>query len=146
MPTMSKLFGAICLAGLGYGVAILIAAHLPEEQKPGYLFVVSVLMGIIIGWRFLGKRGGDGTSSAIGSGISAMLFLVVSSLFALAVIEMLRRALKKVYDGPISAIEGVFEICTEFAPYMFHSDVIGALAIGGVLCGLIVEFIGKRWS
>ena len=146
MPTAAKLVSAILLGALGWAAAHFIAGHLPEEVQHGKLRPVSAALGMLIGWRFLGRRVGGGMQTAYGLGLSAAAALVLSALFVFSFSEMIRRALRKSYKGPFEALQDVVQIALDNTIYLAHPDVIGTLVIGGVLVGVFAELTSRRWS
>jgi hypothetical protein len=50
------------------------------------------------------------------------------------------------YDGPMEAVLGVFEIMLDYGRMMLQPDVLGVLAVGGILGGMLAEWAGRRWS
>lgn len=146
MPTAAKLVAAILTAGLGYFVADLVVAHLPEQDQINWMREVSAVLGILVGWQFLGRRVGGGLKSAVGMGLSTALVLFASGMFTFAGYEMLIRSLRKSYDGPFEALQGMVAIGFENLEYVNYADVISALVVGGILLGLITEFAARRWS
>ena len=147
MPTMSKLFAAFFLGALGYFAADTVALHLPEEVRPGMLRPLSAFFGLLVGWRFLGKRVGHGMQSAIGMGLSASVLLVLICLLFFSGNEMLRRALRKSYGGnPFEALQDMVQIALDFTEYLLQADVIAVLVLGGIAVGMIVELVARRWS
>lgn len=146
MPTAAKLVAAILTAALGYFVADVIIPHLPEQDRDNWMREVSAFLGLIIGWRFLGWRIGGGYSQALGLGLSTSLVLFVTGAVVFAGYEMLIRSLRKSYDGPVEAIEGMVGIAVENLEYVQHADVIATFVIGGFIVGLLTEMAARRWS
>lgn len=147
MPTMSKLFGAVFVAVLGYFAADAVAGHLPEEVQHGMLRPMMVFFGLLVGWRFLGKRVGRGMQSAIGMGLSSAVVLVLVGLLFFSGNEMLRRALRKAYGGnPFEALQDMVQIALDFTEYLAQADVIAVLVLGGIAAGVMVELVARRWS
>lgn len=147
MPTMAKLISAILLGILGYVAADRIAAHMPEEVRKGMLMPVSVIAGIVVGWRFMGRRAVGNMSSAIGIGLSAVVIQVLVAVFAFAFSDMIRRSLRKAYGGnPVEALEDMFQIAIEHMQYLLPGDVLVVLLGGGALCGIIATIVARRWS
>jgi hypothetical protein len=109
MPTMSKLFAAILLAALGYVVADLVGGHLPPEDRQNALRPITAIFGVIVGWRFLGKRVRGEWAHALGLGASAVALLMLCGLIWFSGYEMLRRATRLAYGGdPVVALEDMF--------------------------------------
>ncbi len=146
MPTAAKLVAAVLTAALGYFVADLIVAHLPEQDRQNYMREVSAVLGLLVGWQFLGRRMGDGFRAAIGLGLSTSLVLLVSGLVAFSGYIMLIRSLRKSYHGPFEALQGMMGIAVDNLSYLQHADVISGLVVGGILVGLITEMAARRWS
>ncbi len=147
MPTMSKLFAAILVAALGYVAADRVALHLPEEVPPGMLRPVMLVFGIFIGWRFLGRRVGDGYRSAMGLGLSAAVILVLVGLLWFSFFDMIKKAMRLYYGGnPFAALQDMFQIGLELSAHLVYPDVIAVLVLGGILAGVICEAVGRRWS
>jgi len=146
MPTAAKLVAAILTAALGYGVATLIVEHLPEQDRLNWMRETSAILGVLVGWRFLGKRVGGGFHHALGMGLSTALVLFVSGMMTFAFYEMIIRSLRKSYHGPFEALQGMMAIAIENLEYVQFADVIAVLLVGGMLVGLICEFAARRWS
>jgi len=147
MPTMPKLFAAVLVAILGYVVADLVAGHLPPEVAYGKLGPMSVVFGILVGWRFLGKRAGLGVRSGVGLGLTAAVALVASVLIFFAGVEMIRRSLRKAYGGnPFEALQDMMQIAIDYTVHLAYGDVIGAIVVGGMIVGVMVELVARRWS
>jgi len=146
MPTAAKLVAAVLIAALGYYVASLIVPRLPEQTDEGLLREVTAVLGLLVGWRFLGPRMGGGYNFAIGLGLSASLVLTVSSLIAFSGYEMIVRSLRKSYDGPFEALQGMMDIAIDDLVYLQFPEVLAALILGGILAGFLTEFAARRWS
>jgi len=67
-------------------------------------------------------------------------------LFAHSFAEMLRLSLARRYDGPVEAIVSVFKLGIDYAGYLAHGSILGVLLVGGMLAGVIGEFVKRRWS
>jgi hypothetical protein len=144
---MSKLFGAVLLAVLGWYAADAVGGHLPPEQKQGLLRPVSAFFGLTTGWRFMGPRMGDGIRAGIGMGLSAVVVLVLICMTVFAGAEMTRRAMRMTYGGdPFEALQDMVQIALDNVLYLNHADVIVTLLVGGMIVGFITELISHRWS
>ncbi|MCG6902517.1 MAG: TrgA family protein [Rhodobacter sp.] len=147
MPTMPKLIAAVLVAVLGYFAADVVAAHLPPETRHGMLRPMSVFFGLLIGWRFLGRRVGGGVRSGIGLGLSASVILLLVSMTFWAGTEMVHRALRKTYGGnPFEALQDMVQIALDFKEHLAYPDVVIVLVVGGIVVGALVEAAGRRWS
>jgi len=143
---MPKLFAAVLIAVLGWVAADRVGGYLPPEVQQGLLRPISAFLGIFVGWKFLGKRIGGTINAAIGIGISSSVVLVLACMLFFSGNEMLRRSLRKSYDGPFEALQGMMQIAMDFSIYLAKPDVIGVLIIGGIIAGLMVEAVSRRWS
>ncbi|MCP3971779.1 MAG: TrgA family protein [Rhodobacteraceae bacterium] len=147
MPTMPKLIAAILVAALGYVAADRVAGHLPPETPSGILRELVAFFGLMVGWRFLGRRVGDGLSQGLGVGLSAVALLVLISLIWFSGYEMIRRAMRMAYGGnPFAALQDMMQIAIKQSVYLAHADVIGVLVLGGIVVGVLVELAARRWS
>lgn len=146
MPTASKLVAAVLTAALGYYVADLIVAHLPEQDRDNWMRVVSALLGVVVGWKFLGSRMGDGYRAAIGLGLSTSLVLFLVGMVTFSGYEMLIRSLRKSYHGPFEALQGMMAIAIENLEYVQFADVVMGFVLGGIVVGVITEMAARRWS
>ncbi len=147
MPTAAKLISALVMALLGWGVAHLVVPHLPPETRIGWFREISAGLGLLVGWRFLGRRAGGGWNLAPGYGLGAAAILVFWMLLVFSGYEMLRRAMRKAYGGdPVAALKDMVQIAMDDAVYLQPFEVWGALVLGGLAAGLIAEAAARRWS
>ncbi len=80
MPTASKLVAALWFALLGWFAAELSKAHLPEGTQFGWYSYITGVIGLFVGWMFLGKRAGDTMRAAYGYGFTATILLLFWAL------------------------------------------------------------------
>ncbi len=148
MPTAAKLVSAILMGALGYYAANLLAAHLPEEVPANWLRPLSAVFGVIVGWRFLGKRvRGSGIQSGIGLGVTASAAVVLMGLVWFSGYEMVRRAMRLAYGGnPFEALQDMVQIALDFTIYLGNGDVLAALLGGGAVVGIVADMVARRWS
>lgn len=145
MPTAAKLIGGILTAILGWFFADAIVPHLPPETRVGLFREISALLGLWVGWRFMGNRVGEGFSTSLGFGIGTGAFLVFWMLVVFSGVEMTRRSLRKSYDGPADAVLGMVEIAIEYFVYLKPMDVWMLLLAGAAMIGLVCEAIARRY-
>ena len=105
MPTAAKLIGALSFAALAWFVSDLIKPLLPEGTQVGLLSPVNAFFGLLMGWRILGARAGEGIVSSVGYGLTAAVATVFWGLLAWAGYEMIVRSTRLYYDGPIEALQ-----------------------------------------
>ncbi|SLN42055.1 hypothetical protein AQS8620_01663 [Aquimixticola soesokkakensis] len=146
MPTASKLVAALWFAGLAWFSSQLVKPYMPEGTGFGWFCEVCAGIGFLIGWVFLGKRAGDTMRAALGYGLTASLLTTAWALFLFSGREMILRALARRYDGPMEAIIATFELVKDYAIVMAKPDVLGALIVGGLIGGWLVERTARSWS
>ena len=145
MPTASKLAGAVVFAIIGFVAVMLYLPHLPQELPPGRLREAVAGLGVIVGWRVMGRLTGRGYTEAIGSGIRTSVTLVFWALLVFSIHLMIKRSYRMMYDGPMEAVIGVFSLMLEYGRVLWAADVLAWLLIGGAVGGVVVEWAGKRW-
>jgi len=147
MPTMGKLFAAVFVAILGYIAADKVGGHLPEEAQQVALRPLSALFGLIVGWRFLGRRTGGGVTSGVGLGLTSSVALVLISLIYFSGYEMVVRATRMAYGGdPFAALQDMIQIALDMTEFVAHQDVLTVLVLGGMTVGVLVDLVARRWS
>lgn len=146
MPTTARLVGAITLAALAWYVSTLIVPLLPEGRDIGFFVEINTVIGLMCGWTVMGSRAGEGISNAIGFGLTGAAALMFWGLFLHSSGEMIRKSLRKNYDGPMEAVVSVFEMMVEFGQMIATPQVFITVLVGGVVAGLITEFFGSRYS
>lgn len=146
MPTAAKLVAAIGFAILGYVAAELVKTHMPPGTQFGVFSLVCGAIGLLCGWLVMGNLAGDGWVKASGYGIRVSATLVFWALLLFSIYEMIRRATKLRYDGPMEAITAVFAIGIDYGRVLVVPDVLAVLLIGGAVIGTVVEWSARRWS
>lgn len=146
MPTMGRLIGAILFGALAWYTTTLIVPLFPEATNLGYFQEANTVFGLIAGWKIAGPRTGTGYGAALSYGLTALVALVFMALFFNSFVVMIERSLRKRYDGPGEAVTDVFALFIEHATMIMTPEIIGTLLIGGVVCGVITEFFGRRFS
>lgn len=146
MPTAAKLVGALGLAAVGWFASEAIRPLMPPETNFGWFNQVNVALGLICGWRVLGKRVGGGFFEGVSAGLTGAAALVFWGLFVQALNQMLANALDKKYDGPMEGIMGIFNLMLEFSQFLLDGTVIGIIVVGGLLTGVIADRIAQRFA
>ncbi len=86
-----------------------------------------------------------GYRAAMGYGLRTMVTTVFWILLAFSTYLMILRSMDKVYDGPMEALVGIFDLMIEYATPMANTLMIGTLFVSGIVAGVIVEWVGRRW-
>ena len=148
MPDGARLVAAISLAVLAFLLSAPVMDLYVEangETNFGYFVQVNMLVGLAVGWVSVGKRAGRGWSAAITNGVTGVFLLVLWVLFIQSVNEMTRLAMRNRYDGPFEAVAAVFEIASEWGLLLLNAQVLGMMAVGAVVVGLLAEFAWRTW-
>ncbi|MGH1329367.1 MAG: TrgA family protein [Paracoccaceae bacterium] len=144
MVTFPQLIAALWFGALAWFSAGLVVPLLPEGLALGYYFHVNALIGVIMGWRFMGRRAFDRLSQQTGYGITTSFLIVFWALLAFGGYEMYRRSIRMRYDGPVEALVGMVEHMKDYAILIATPTVMGALIVGGAIGGLVVWYTGQR--
>lgn len=145
MPTAGRLAAAIALGALGGYLAFLLFPLFDEGTAPTFLYPLSIGAGIWAGWVVIGKRAGRGYNAAIGNGITGMLAMVFWIMFVMSFADMIKKSMRRSYDGPVEAVVNVFEIMIDYAGTLYTNEVAMVLAGGAIAAGLFSEFFAKRY-
>ena len=145
MPSAANLVAGICLAIVAFIVSGMIPPLLPEGTNMGYFTLVNVVLGMVVGWKTIGSRMGRDTTTAITVGLTGAVVLVFWALFVQACNEMTRLAMRNRYDNAFEALIAIFELMTEWFLIMLTVPVLGTLAIGGIISGILAESAARRW-
>lgn len=144
MTTSNKLIAAICLAFVGGLVAEFVKPQMPEGSNPGQMTLISAAVGIVVGWRVMGKRAG--TCGPIELGLIGVFWLVFWGLATFGCIEMLRLALRHKFREPVAALEAMVGIALEYGLYLTAPSVLMTLGVGVVVSGYFTDFARRRWG
>lgn len=145
MPTGAKAMAAISFAVVGWLVANFYVLNMPQAQAVGYLRELVGVLGALIGWRVMGNAVGKGYVGAIGSGWKTVVVLVFFALLLVGIYEMLMLSVRMRYDGPFEAILDVFKRMFERSTPLLSVGVLGAMAVGGGVAGVLTESASRRW-
>ncbi len=150
MPTMSRLIAAVYFAGLGYFIAVAFRGVMPEGTQFGQFNLLCLAIGMITGWRVMGRIVGKGYGRAPGSGVRTSITFVAWALLVCSIILMVRKAFGKRYgDSPLAAIVDVFALALQNGVRMFDPqvpEILGLILIGGALGGLLSEWAKRKWD
>ena len=146
MPTASQLVAAVAYALLGFLAAQTFVKYLPEGTPLGYFREITAAIGFITGWLVMGKLTRKGYREAINAGLVTALLLVFWALLAFSLYFMIKKSMRMMYDGPMEAVLGVFQLMFDYGKMLLVPDMLGVILVGGIVAGLITEWAGKRWS
>ncbi len=146
MPTAAKLVAAVMFAAVGFLAAQAYVPSLPEGTQIGFLREICAGLGLVIGWFVMGRLVGKGYVEAVGFGIRTSVTVLFWAVLGFSIYEVILRSTKMMYDGPMEALLGVFDLVIYYGKMMGSPEFIGTLLIGGVLGGIAAEWAGRRWS
>ncbi len=145
MPTAAKLVAALSFAFLAWVVCIVVEGVLPEGQRVGRLYPVSIAVGTLCGWFISGAAKRSSYFDAASTGIRTALTAVLASLFAFSVGTMIAISLRGRYRGPMDALLDIVNQFLDFGIMLAHAPVLVAIFLGGAIAGMITENAGRRW-
>ena len=149
MPTGPKLVGAVCLALLAALVAELSKQSILADHNMsfGYLTPASALVGVFVGWRFLGgTRPEAGLRAEVSHGVTAVIFMMLLGFFVFGSYQMFINALDRHYKDVMQALRGIIDFAIEYAPFLMRVEIIGALVAGAVISGVLTGLARRHWS
>jgi len=146
VPTAAKLFAGFAFAVLAFFTAEIYKPHMPESTQFGYFSFVSSLIGLVAGWRVMGPEAGHGNWAAVNSGVKTAAVMVCLAAAVFSTYEMLVRAFRPSYKGPMEAVVAIVEIAIDYLKLMVAWDVAIVLVGGGALAGLLSEWAARRWK
>jgi len=146
MPTTAELVAASGLGIVGWVGSDMIRPLMPPDTSFGWFNYVNLVLGALCGWVVTGKRVGFGWAEGFSAGLTGVGALVVWGLFAQSFAEMLSRSLDRRYTGPVEGLTAMVELAVEFGTYLLNGPLIGFLCVGGILTGLVAEWVARRWS
>ncbi|MBE0554626.1 MAG: TrgA family protein [Rhodobacteraceae bacterium] len=145
MPTAAKLAAAAAFAIVAAIAAHLFIPALPEGTPPGWLREVSAAIGLLCGWWIMGNRVGKGYGEAAGSGILTSALSLFWVMLVFSIVTMVKRSMRMLYDGPMDAVIGVFDLMLDYGALLAAPATPVALILGGILGGWFTEWAGRRW-
>ncbi|WP_037227168.1 TrgA family protein [Roseobacter sp. GAI101] len=145
MPTGSKFMAALCLSVLAFVLSYMIIPLMPETTQFGYFVPINMALGALAGWTVMGPRAGGGIAKGISNGLTGAFVLILWGVFTQAMLEMLKRALRRQYDGLGEAFIAVVSFAGEYLLIMATVPIAVTVVVGGVLSGLLTNCAKKRW-
>ncbi len=145
MPTAAKLVASVLFAALSFFVADLYRQGITDGTQTAYLLPGAAAIGLVCGWRVMGRLVGKGMGDALGSGIRTALTIVFFSLLFFSIYEMVVVSTKGLYDGPMEAVLAIFDIMLKYGRGLITPEVLGTIFVGGSLAGMATEWADRRW-
>lgn len=146
MPTAAKLVGAIMLAITGWFCSELIKPLMEDGRDLSGFSPICAAVGAFVGWRFLGPRADQRLGSVLSNTLTMAFVQVVLTVFIFAVLEMVQKSLRKLYHGPVEALEDVLAIsAVYYHEYVFHEPIFVVL-LGCFLSSLCAFRAARKWG
>jgi hypothetical protein len=145
MPTAAKLVAALSFAFLAWVLCIVIEGVLPETQRVGRLYPVSIVIAALAGWFISGAAKRAAYFEAASTGIRTAMTALIAALFAFAVATMLQISMRGIYPGPLDALLDIVNQFVKYGLLLAHPPVVIALFVGGAAAGMMTEWAGRRW-
>lgn len=147
MPTAAKLAAAVLFTALAVLAALVYRPLLPEGTQTGWLMPCSAAIGLICGWRIMGRLTGKGYMPAMNTGIRVSVTTLFWVALGFSIYTMIVRSTKMLYGAdPGEAILAVFDLMLGYGALMLDGPFIAVVLLGGVICGALSEYVGQRWS
>ena len=147
MPTGARATGAVVFLVVGWLLANVYVANMPYEKSVGSFRELTALIGLLVGWLFMGSSVGKTYLDAAGSGLKTVFVLSFWAILMFSIWEMLKISTKKmVYDGPMDAVVDVFAIMLDRFWPLLSVGCVSVFFIGGAIGGVITEAASRRWS
>lgn len=145
MPTTSRLVAAVLMAILAWIVAQIALTYVLENKPVGLFAPISALFGLLVGWFWVGRQIEKGTGSGVSLGFVGAVLVLFWVVLTFSGYEMLLRATRLRYDGPIEALEDMIAIAFDYLIAQAHIEVMGVLGAGGIVVGAIVQWVSRRY-
>jgi hypothetical protein len=145
MPTAGKLAGAVVFAVVAWVVTELYARAIPPDQALGDYRSIAAFIGLVCGWRIMGPQADRALMVTLSAGLQTSLMTVVFSLLALSIYQMVIKSLRMLYDGPVAAVVGIFEMAVEYGLVLINGPVLLAIVLGGFIGGWISGIVGRNY-
>ena len=146
MPTAAKLIASVVFAMTGFLGAEAFKLGMPPGMAFGPFSFVIAAIGFLCGWRIAGRLAGFGYMSSVGYGLRTSITIVFWGLLLYSTERMIDRSLDMLYDGPVEAVLGVFQLMVELGEKVATPEVLTVLAVGGVFGGVAAEWASRRWK
>ena len=147
MPTAAKLVSAVIFALVAVWAAIEYIPQLPPNSDVGYFREIMGALGLLLGWRSMGRSAGKGYRESLGYGLRTSALIVFWALLGFSTYTMLQRSTRQIYRSDAGkALLDVPRIMLEYGKLAVAQDVVIALFVGGVVGGLLAELAARRWT
>ena len=144
-PTAAKLVAAILFAFIGMAAALAYEPFLPESKREPLFAEATALIGAFVGWWVMGRLVGGSYRLSGRAGVVTSFWLLFWALLIFSLRMMVLKSWEKRYREPAEALSDVVFIGYGYLKLAMNLPVLGVLAVGGLIAGMVVEFIARRW-
>jgi hypothetical protein len=145
VPTAAKLTAAIAFAALAWIAAEIYKTTQPDRTIWGQFSLIAAAVGALCGWLVMGGLTGRGYWAAMSSGVRTSATILFWLLLGFAIHDMIVASTNLRYGGPMEALLGGFDLFLRHGRSVLTPQVLGAWFAGGVVCGALSEWAGRRW-
>jgi uncharacterized membrane-anchored protein YitT (DUF2179 family) len=110
------------------------------------LLAGAVVIGFLIGWRFVGARIESSGMGVLVLGLNAAVLHFFWTILGAAFVEMIRWSLRRRYDDPLEALVDAITISMKYIQTYMTWELIACGLIGGVLAGLGALGALQKWG
>lgn len=146
MPTAAKLAAAILFGALAWYVSELVKPLFPDGTNLGRFSEYNGMIGFVVGWRVAGRRARTTWPNAVAYGVTAALAMLIVTLFVHSFLRMLSQSLRKIYNGPMDALVDVVRMVIESFQMVATTEIMLTLLIGGIVGGLMTEWVARNYK
>ncbi|UWQ20312.1 TrgA family protein [Jannaschia sp. W003] len=152
MPTPAKLVAAVAMAIIAWLTAEAVHRYaLPEGVSIGRGREILAAMGLVMGWRMIGRQAtgirgrGDRLVNGLTMGLACALSLAVLAVFLHAFYVMILESMDLAYNSPGKAFSGWMGFVMRDAAIAWNPYVLVMLFGGGAVAGLLSGVAGRVW-
>ena len=145
MPTAARLTGAAMFVLLALIVSTMMLPLFGDGAVPRQFVTINIFAAILAGWATLGSRAGQGASASFANAFTALGVFLFWMLFIHGCNEMIDRAFRKYYDGPLEAIVAIVERMVDIASKIFTLETVGFLVVGSLIASFAAEYAARHF-
>ena len=152
MPSPARLVAALLMAVVGWmGAEAVVIFALPDWVSPGRLHWIAAGLGLIVGWRILGRVAsgpigkGDRLMVGMTGGLGAVLVVVLGTIVVHAVLETYDDAVRLAFSGPGDALAGMAQVVVDDVVLLMEPRALAVILGGGAIAGLAAGIAGRIW-
>ena len=145
MPTAAKLIAAIFFAVTTMIASELFKPYMPDGYQFGYFTYMNGAIAASVGWKLIGGRAGNGVTSAINNGVTALVALVLVLLFTHSFRLMILQSTGIGYGSLNEALQDVVQKMVDHGLLLLNTDILVAFGLGTFVTAFLAEAASRRW-